>query len=237
LKKRIYPVIFDFMKPEFTEQNPRLFYSAEEHPDLKILEDNFSVILSELQELRKNAQNGFWLSTFPNYLHPQSENIWKVYTFRFFGIRHPLNCSLCPRTAGLLNSIPGLVSADFSYLPAKTHINPHKGFTKMVLRAHLGLVIPENCALRVGDEIREWQEGKLLIFDDSFEHEAWNKSDQDRFVLMLDFANPKWNYSADEINKYKIETLSDKFMLGMFPKEKWLEFLSKGEFDIFPAAR
>ncbi|MCZ8286017.1 MAG: hypothetical protein O9353_11245, partial [Bacteroidia bacterium] len=62
-----------------------------------------------------------------------------------------------------------------------------------------------------------------------------NNSDQDRFILMLDIANPKWNYTADEINRYKIETLREPFMLEMFPKEKWLHFLEVGEFDVFPS--
>ncbi|MES2762992.1 MAG: aspartyl/asparaginyl beta-hydroxylase domain-containing protein [Bacteroidota bacterium] len=222
---------------EFTVQNPKWFYNITEVPELKILEDNFQIILNELQNLRQSSENGFWLDTFPEYLHPNSKNIWKVFTFKFFGIKHPLNCSLCPKTFEILNQIPELISADFSYLPAKTKIKPHKGFTKMVLRAHLGLIIPSDCALRVGEEIKTWQPGKMLIFDDSFEHEAWNDSNEDRFILMLDIANPKWNYSAKDICKYKIETLRDEFMLSMFPKEKWLEFLEKGELDIFPAKK
>lgn len=220
---------------EFTENNPKYFYEIDETPELKILEKNFPIILNELCELRKNSENGFWLNTFPEYLHPDSKNLWKVFTFQFFGIKHPLNCSLCPETYKILQQIPNLISADFSYLPAKTIIKPHMGFTKMVLRAHLGLVIPDDCGIRVGNEIKKWEEGKMLVFDDSFEHEAWNHSDEDRFVLMLDIANPKWNYSAKEISTYKIETLRDDFMLSMFPKEKWLEFLKKGELDIFPA--
>lgn len=220
---------------EFTEKNPKWFYNINEVPELKILEENFEVILNELQALRQSSENGFWLSTFPEYLHPNSKNIWKVFTFKFFGIKHPLNCSLCPKTYNILSQIPELISADFSYLPANTKINPHKGFTKMVLRAHLGLIIPSNCGIRVGNETHTWTKGKMLIFDDSFDHEAWNDSNEDRFVLMLDIANPKWNYTAKEISKYKIETLRDEFMLSMFPKEKWLEFLEKGELDIFPA--
>lgn len=223
------------MKIKFTDKNPKLFYSIEQHSKLKILEENYSVILAELNFLRENTKNGYWLDTFPNYLDSESKNKWKVYTFLFFGIKHPLNCSLCPETARILNEIPELVSADFSFLPAKTHINPHKGFTKMVLRAHLGLIVPTQCRLRVGTEFKNWEEGKVLIFDDSFEHEAWNNSEEDRFVLMLDFANPKWNYSAKEINKYKIETLSDNYMLNIFSKEEWIEFFNKGEFDIFPS--
>lgn len=219
----------------FTDKNPKWFYDISETPELKILEENYSIILDELNELRKNSKNGFWLDTFPEYLHPESKNIWKVFTFQFFGIKHPLNCSLCPKTYSILKQIPNLVSADFSYIPANTQIKPHKGFTKMVLRAHLGLIIPKDCGIRVGETTTTWKPGKVIVFDDSFDHEAWNNSNEDRFVLMLDIANPRWGYTAQEINKYKIETLQDEFMLSMFPKEKWLYFLEKGELDIFPA--
>lgn len=220
---------------EFTEKNPQYFYSIDELPDLKVLEENYPVILEELMNLRRNAANGFWVESFPGYLSPESKNKWKVFTFQFFGIKHASNCRLCPETYKALKQIPGLVSADFSYLPAHTQIKPHVGFTKMVLRAHLGLIIPEQCGIRVGDQVRGWEPGKVLSFDDSFEHEAWNNSDQDRFILMLDIANPKWNYTADEINRYKIETLREPFMLEMFPKEQWLHFLEVGEFDVFPS--
>ncbi|MDF2449780.1 MAG: aspartyl/asparaginyl beta-hydroxylase-like dioxygenase [Bacteroidota bacterium] len=220
---------------QFDFKNPKWFYDISEVPELKVLEENFQEILNELQLLRKSSENGFWLNTFPDYLHPDSKNLWKVFTFKFFGIKHPLNCSLCPKTFEILEKIPQLISADFSYLPAKTKIQPHKGFTKMVLRAHLGLIVPVNCGLRVGNEIKTWQPGKMVIFDDSFEHEAWNESGEDRFVLMLDIANPRWEYSAKEICRYKIETLRDEFMLSMFPKEKWIEFLNAGEFTAFPS--
>lgn len=220
---------------QFDPKNPKWFYTINETPELKILEENYAVILNELNNLRENAENGYWLDTFPSYLHADSKNKWKVFTFQFFGIKHKINCDLCPKTYELLKKIPSLVSADFSYLPANTHILPHKGFTKMVLRAHLGLVIPSECRLRVGNEVKEWKRGKMLIFDDSFEHEAWNNSTEDRFVLMLDIANPKWEYTAKEINKFKIETLQDQFMLQLFPKEKWMEFLEKGEFTSFPS--
>jgi aspartyl/asparaginyl beta-hydroxylase (cupin superfamily) len=218
---------------EFTEKNPKWFYTLKDTPELKILEENYQVILSELKELIKNSKNGYWLNTFPEYVLPESKNKWEVFTFQFFGIKHPHNCGLCPKTYSILKQIPTLVSADFSYLPAGTHIMPHKGFTKMVLRAHLGLVIPENCNLRVGDEVRTWEPGKMLIFDDSYEHEAWNKSNEDRFVLMLDIASPNWEYNAKDICRYKIENLDDKFMLSLFSKEKWLEFLDSGEFPIY----
>ena len=55
---------------------------------------------------------------------------------------------------------------------------------------HLPLVVPENCALNVGGELHAWREGHCVSFDDTFEHEAWNRSDRDRVVLILDSWNP-----------------------------------------------
>lgn len=219
---------------EFTEKNPQYFYDLTQFKELKILEDNYKTILDELNYLRNNSKSGYWFDSFPHYLKPESKNKWHVFTFRFFNIKHPVNCTFCPKTAELLNKIPGLISADFSYLPAHTYIKPHKGFSRMVIRVHLGLVIPNDCGIKVGAETKNWQRGKLLIFDDSFEHEAWNNSDTDRFVLMFDIANPLWGYTAQEISKYKIENMEDEFMLNMFTKEQWLEFYNKGEFTAWP---
>ena len=220
------------MKEELSNKNPNYFYSLSSFPELETLETNYVNISHELNQLISNKHLGFWLNTFPDYVISESNKPWRVYTFRFFGIKHLLNCRICPETSKLLSSIPNLISADFSCLPGNTVIKPHRGFTKMVLRVHLGLVVPKDCGIRVGNERKKWEQGKLLIFDDSYEHEAWNNSDEDRFILMLDIANPHWDYSADEINKYKIENLSDPYMLSMFPKEKWMQFYTKGFFDI-----
>jgi beta-hydroxylase len=219
---------------EFTDKNPKYFYAPNEFKELSVLEDNYPVILEELISLRKNSENGYWVNSFPHYVESKAKKQWQVFSFRLFGIKHPINCVTANRTAEILNKIPNLISADFSYLPAHTHIKPHKGFTRMVIRVHLGLIIPNDCGIRVGNETKKWEEGKLLIFDDSFDHEAWNNSDKDRFVLMLDIANPKWEYSAQEICKYKIEHMEDKFMLDMFTKEQWIEFYNKGEFTAWP---
>jgi aspartyl/asparaginyl beta-hydroxylase (cupin superfamily) len=79
----------------------------------------------------------------------------------------------------------------FSLLKPQTHIPPHHGMLNTRLIAHLPLIVPEGCAMRVGDETRAWQTGKLALFDDSVEHEAWNKSDQTRVVLLFDVARPE----------------------------------------------
>lgn len=67
---------------------------------------------------------------------------------------------------------------------------------------HLGLIVPSDCCLRVGDAVKSWKEGKCLIFDDTVEHEAWNNSKEDRIILLLDFARPGMEYKLqDEMPK------------------------------------
>ena len=98
------------------------------------------------------------------------------------------NAGACPHTVATLGQVPNLRTAGFSKLGAGCQIKPHKGYTDKVLRCHLGLVVPEgDCALRVEDTIYKWEEGKAFVFDDRLLHEAWNYTDSDRYVLLLDF--------------------------------------------------
>ncbi|TXS95237.1 aspartyl/asparaginyl beta-hydroxylase domain-containing protein [Parahaliea maris] len=78
----------------------------------------------------------------------------------------------------------------FSRLTPGAHIPPHFGLTNTRLTTHLPLVVPDNCAIRVGSETHHWQQGVIIAFDDSFEHEAWNRSDSDRVVLIFETHHP-----------------------------------------------
>jgi aspartyl/asparaginyl beta-hydroxylase (cupin superfamily) len=103
----------------------------------------------------------------------------------------------CPRTWEAVNQaplaqIPGWgPTVMFSLLKAGARIAPHTGMFNTRLVCHLPLIVPPGCRFRVGNEIREWHDGKLLIFDDTMEHEAWNDSDQDRVVLIFDVWRPE----------------------------------------------
>lgn len=106
------------------------------------------------------------------------------------------NLQRCPKTAEALASasladISGLCpNALFSALAPHTHIPPHNGETNARLVAHLPLIIPDKCILRVGFETRQWKVGEILVFDDTIEHEARNDSDELRVVLIFDVWNP-----------------------------------------------
>lgn len=102
----------------------------------------------------------------------------------------------CPNSWAALQAAPmpqiaNSPTAMFSLLRPGARIMPHTGTHNARLICHLPLIIPPDCRFRVGNETREWTEGKLLIFDDSIEHEAWNDSNEDRVVLIFDIWRPE----------------------------------------------
>jgi aspartyl/asparaginyl beta-hydroxylase (cupin superfamily) len=103
----------------------------------------------------------------------------------------------CPKTWEAVQRAPLATVATwgptvmFSLLRAGTRIVPHTGMVNTRLICHLPLIVPPKCRFRVGNEVREWQVGKLLVFDDTVEHEAWNDSDEDRVILIFDIWRPE----------------------------------------------
>mgnify|MGYP000017488677 FL=1 len=211
-------------------KNPRFFYDCDTFEFLRPLTDSLEHIIKELNELRSLTTRSSWLETFPSYVQSEHPKAWDVFTFKFFGMNHLQNQALCPVTAKLINSIPELISCDFSRMKPHTTISPHKGYSRMILRGHLPLIVPpgNNCAIQVGTDIEYHQTGKMLIFDDSYEHSAWNHSTEDRIVLMFDIANPLWGYTPDEICKYKIEHIEDPFLLQIASKTEWAKAYANG---------
>lgn len=103
----------------------------------------------------------------------------------------------CPNTVAALERVPlthigaRTPSVLFSRLEPGAHIPPHAGMLNCRLIGHLPLIVPPGCTLRVGNETREWEQGKMLIFDDSIEHEARNPTGELRVVLLFDLWRPE----------------------------------------------
>lgn len=128
---------------------------------------------------------------------------WKIFPFTAYGIRSELNIDRCPETWRIVRHIPGLRTAMFSILDPGKRIPPHRGPYNGVLRLHLGLLVPEpheKVGIRIGSDLCEWQEGRVLIFDDAYEHEAWNETDRTRAVLFVDFEKPL-RFPANILNR------------------------------------
>ena len=121
---------------------------------------------------------------------------WNGIYFYRHGERRAQSHALCPHTAAVLEALPlarireHAPEVMFSVLTPGTHILPHRGVTNTRVVCHLPLVVPEGCALIVGGERHAWREGRAIAFDDTYEHEAWNRGSRTRVVLILDVWNP-----------------------------------------------
>ncbi len=121
---------------------------------------------------------------------------WDAYFLFRHGLRDEAHARQCPATAAVLERTPLVRIRDhapeicFSVLTPGSHILPHRGVTNTRLTTHLPLVVPEDCALLAGGQLHEWREGRAMVFDDTFEHEAWNRSDKTRVILLMDTWNP-----------------------------------------------
>lgn len=157
-----------------------MFKNPTDYEFIQTLEENWQVIRQELEQIG----HADFLDWPEKYLYGKG---WQTFGLYAFGMKLGKNCKICPETTKLVEKIPNMVTAGFSSLIPGTHIAAHAGYPDGVLRCHLGLVGCDGCSLRVGDQVQDWQEGKCLVFDDTTEHEAWNRGDRTRVVLLLDF--------------------------------------------------
>lgn len=138
---------------------------------------------------------------------------WSAYFLWNEGVAQGEHLARCPHTAAALKVAPLCdiaqhgPTAFFSILEAGTHIPPHTGVTNARVTVHLPLVVPRDCAFRVGSETREWVPGKAWVFDDTIEHEAWNRSDAPRAILIFDIWNPYLAEAERDLVRGAIEVI------------------------------
>lgn len=180
----------------------RQFYEREDFPWIADMEALVPVMQEELRNIR-TADHKFdpYIVTAddrPRSVNPLADNNkWGAWYFWENGKRIADHGDQCPHTMAALNLAPIPViqnrspMALYSVLEPDTHIIPHHGALNTRLICHIPLMVPGNCALRCGNETREWREGEALIFDDSFEHEAWNRSTDTRIILLFDIWRPE----------------------------------------------
>jgi hypothetical protein len=157
------------------------------------LESQFPVLKEEVLDI----------SSFQNESEPIGRTgTWHVAFLYECGKRQDDVCSRCPTLTDIINAFPtirtmaGLIY--ISRLAPGTTIRPHRATTNVRLRCHLAVKVPPaGCGIIVGGEARSWEEGKCLVFDDCFEHHAWNRSTEDRIVVIIDLWHP--DLSDEEI--------------------------------------
>lgn len=160
-------------------------------------------IRRELEALLEGGREGFrpYIQSDPNRPRLDENPLldstdWSALFLCENGIRSEEMIARCPATWQAMQAAPQPQIANsptvmFSLLRPGARIAPHTGTHNTRLVCHLPLVVPSACGFRVGNEVREWQEGKVLVFDDTIEHEAWNNSNEDRVVLIFDIWRPE----------------------------------------------
>lgn len=179
------------------------FYERGDFAWVPEMEARASAMREELLGVLDQADGGFrpYVESEPGRPAKQNAMVgdprWGAYYLWENGRLVPEHAARCPETIAALELAPIPVIeqrsplALFSRLQPGMHIPPHTGFLNTRLICHLPLLAPHGCELRVGNETRAWRESEMLVFDDSIEHEAWNRSDQTRVVLLFEIWRPE----------------------------------------------
>lgn len=196
---------------------PRLpaipFYERADFAFLDALESKTDTIRAELEAAIASDGDNFKPYIAYNKGDPVNQwdelnhsDRWSAYHLWLGGKPVEENLKRCPETAKVLETV-SLAGIDglcpnvfFSALQPRTHIPPHNGESNARLIAHLPLIVPDHCRIRVGAEVREWKVGEVIIFDDTIEHEAFNDSDELRVVLIFDIWNPLLSVEERELS-------------------------------------
>lgn len=169
---------------------------AKDYPALQAITENWETIKADAENLISDIDSIVYYEDVDKRYARKNGNTktkkkeaWQIEQFVLYG--SPINRGFerAPKTAQLLADVPGVQTALFSVLNPGAHIRTHCGEYAGLLRYHLGLVVekPDQCKLRVEDEIFNWAEGEAFIWDHTHEHEAWNESDKIRIILIVDF--------------------------------------------------
>lgn len=183
----------------FFIHTPPFLDKKEWFPGAAVLEHHWEAIRDEALGVLAHVGD---VPRFHELLADQAEisandgHAWHMYVLRAYGHDQEANLARCPRTRELLASMPEVTSATFSILEGGKHIPAHRGPYRGILRYQLGLVIPTDpngeplAELRVDDRTYLWRPGEGILWDDTFEHEVWNRSDGYRIVFLLDVERP-----------------------------------------------
>ena len=160
-------------------------------PEYTILEDRWEEIKHEVEEV---ISSGKTLPKFhevddgQEYISDNDGLSWSLLNLLLYEMWHKNNSDLCPKTTSILKELNSVKSAYFSILAPGKHIPPHKGPYKGIVRYQLALSVPKNgeCKIIVDNKDCFWEEGKSVLFDDTYTHEVINNTNEVRIALLLD---------------------------------------------------
>jgi ornithine lipid ester-linked acyl 2-hydroxylase len=209
-------------KPYFNnQQGPYLgrqppFYAADSVEGISALEKKWHIIYEELlsnlgdEEKRRVCFKKNTLKKIRG---------WEQIELKIYGVEYPQRVNLFPRIMEILEEIPSVSTIYFSILSPHSSIEPHVGDTDAYFRVHLGLQIPAglpDCGIEVAGQQRDWKPGRCIAFNDVYCHAAWNKTDKERVVLIIDILRPEFKDHGLYVEAGVRATLYHSRLYGIF---------------------
>lgn len=193
--------------------------SSSDFPFIKELEKSTNIILNEYNKVRSQNQ----IPQVKDFYKVESDigqdDNWKGFPFIIYNYAFNNNISQCPETYKTLKIIPGCTSAMFSILGSGKHILPHKGIYKGIIRGLFTISVPEgDCWIRIENNKIQFQKGKVLLFDETHEHEVLNATDGERVVLYFDMYR-KLPFPLNLLNKIIFTLLRNSPFIKNIPLE------------------
>jgi aspartate beta-hydroxylase len=194
------------------------YYDKRRFEGVAELEAQTPAILAELRAILGGAAGRETVFSDPKladaYLSgDRGPAVWDGYYFYRHGLRNETNAAACPQTMAAIDRLPlARVRGHgpevlFSTLGPGTHLKPHHGVINARVTAHLPLIVPPGCALRVAGQEHAWRVGEVVAFDDTYLHEAWNHSDQTRVVMIFDM----WHPDLTEAERLVVREVQEAF--------------------------
>jgi aspartate beta-hydroxylase len=121
---------------------------------------------------------------------------WRLFILKAYGIDNPRNRGTCPILSSVVAASPGVLSASISFMAPNKHIPAHRGPFRGLLRFYLPLVMPKTAeglpaaVLKIDGQEYRLSDGEGMLWDDTYPHEVWNRSEEVRIVLLLDVRRP-----------------------------------------------
>ena len=185
-------------------------------PDYRLFEEHWPDIHRECLALMEEIGA---IPQFHELMQEQAElsqyggKYWRMFVLRAYGVDNTPNQARCPATAALLKDRPQILSATISFLEGGKRIPAHRGPFRGILRFHLGVVIPKlldgrsASPLMIDGKVYPLEEGSTLLWDDTYEHAAWNDADGIRAALLLDIARPGMPRGLTALNWLIVKTI------------------------------
>lgn len=196
----VIALAYSLVTPLFV-RNPPFVDMDRAFPKHRLIEAAYPVIRAEAEALLRQPERIPQFHEVDRLQTPISGNDgipWRTFFLKGHGIWHDTNVNLTPKTVEVLRQIPEVDTAMLSILDGGKHIPAHRGFYRGVYRYHLGLIVPDDAPVYIvcGGREYHWREGEGVLFDDTYRHEVWNRSERPRVVLFLNILRdgdlPRW---------------------------------------------